>query len=263
MSKNQQNASPETVLLRQPLPKYNFQARKLPKEAPATKTPPQSTQSANLSSTPTVQSSTPTTQNTYVSQPYPQTSLPDNSHNGSAAPRISSTMHRPNSESSLHSGADRRSAAIRPFSLSARQTDISGAVRPMAAVVAPNLRPGTASQEKGAVKFDLGASGNAGAPTAEAVLEGKSGALPVTFLQSAPVVYSEANDIPVPDAALLAYAVEGPSTAEKLERAEKEIEMLKAQLEVQLQVNAEIKRLLVASVGDDFERKVENLARWV
>ena len=49
--------------------------------------------------------------------------------------------------------------------------------------------------------------------------------------------------------------------AEKLEKAEKEIEMLKSQLEIQLQVNAEIKRLLVASVGDDFERKVEGLAR--
>ena len=68
-------------------------------------------------------------------------------------------------------------------------------------------------------------------------------------------------DIPVPDAALLAHAVEGPSLEEKLEKAEKEIEMLKSQLEIQLQVNAEIKRLLVASVGEDFERKVENLAR--
>ena len=65
----------------------------------------------------------------------------------------------------------------------------------------------------------------------------------------------------MPDAALLAHTVEGPSMAEKLEKAEKEIEMLKSQLEIQLQVNAEIKRLLVASVGDDFERKVEGLAR--
>ena len=68
-------------------------------------------------------------------------------------------------------------------------------------------------------------------------------------------------DIPVPDAALLAHAVEGPSLEEKLEKVGKEIEMLKSQLEIQLQVNAEIKRLLVASVGEDFERKVENLAR--
>lgn len=65
----------------------------------------------------------------------------------------------------------------------------------------------------------------------------------------------------MPDAALLAHAVEGLSMAEKLEKAEKEIKMLKSQLEIQLQVNAEIKRLLVASVGDDFERKVESLAR--
>nr|KAG5687915.1 hypothetical protein BaRGS_014364 [Batillaria attramentaria] len=37
--------------------------------------------------------------------------------------------------------------------------------------------------------------------------------------------------------------------------------MLKSQLEVQLQVNAELKRLLVASVGEDLERRIENLAR--
>ena len=60
---------------------------------------------------------------------------------------------------------------------------------------------------------------------------------------------------------MLAHTVEGPTTEEKLAKAESEIRMLKSQLEVQLQVNAEIKRLLVASVGDDFERKVESLAR--
>lgn len=70
-------------------------------------------------------------------------------------------------------------------------------------------------------------------------------------------------EVPLPDSSLLVRAIEGPGDAEKLDKAKQEVQKLKSQLEIQLQVNAELKRLLVASVGDDFERRIENLARLV
>ncbi|XP_069105014.1 golgin-45-like [Argopecten irradians] len=45
------------------------------------------------------------------------------------------------------------------------------------------------------------------------------------------------------------------------ERLKKEMENMKRQLDVQFQVNTELKKLLVASVGDDLQFRVENLAR--
>ncbi|OWF55445.1 golgin-45-like [Mizuhopecten yessoensis] len=45
------------------------------------------------------------------------------------------------------------------------------------------------------------------------------------------------------------------------ERLKKEMENMKRQLDVQFQVNSELKKLLVASVGDDLQFRVENLAR--
>ncbi|XP_060082669.1 golgin-45-like [Ylistrum balloti] len=44
-------------------------------------------------------------------------------------------------------------------------------------------------------------------------------------------------------------------------RLKKEMENMKRQLDVQFQVNSELKKLLVASVGDDLQFRVENLAR--
>ncbi|XP_050389973.2 golgin-45 [Patella vulgata] len=59
-----------------------------------------------------------------------------------------------------------------------------------------------------------------------------------------------------------------PTTESPLEQAKqnevrltKEVDSLKSQLEVQLQVNSELKRLLLASMGADLERNVERLAR--
>lgn len=71
----------------------------------------------------------------------------------------------------------------------------------------------------------------------------------------------DGNYVPFPGPGLLACAAQAPTEADKLQKAQEEVEKLKSQLEVQLQVNSELKRLLVASVGEDFERRIENLAR--
>lgn len=47
----------------------------------------------------------------------------------------------------------------------------------------------------------------------------------------------------------------------KIRQLEEEKQMLKQQLEVQLQVNGELKKLLVASVGEDLHHRVERLTR--
>ncbi|XP_060573481.1 golgin-45-like [Ruditapes philippinarum] len=49
--------------------------------------------------------------------------------------------------------------------------------------------------------------------------------------------------------------------SEKIKHLEEEKQLLKNQLEVQLQVNQELKKLLVASVGDDLQHRVERLTR--
>ncbi|XP_052215710.1 golgin-45-like isoform X2 [Dreissena polymorpha] len=49
--------------------------------------------------------------------------------------------------------------------------------------------------------------------------------------------------------------------SEKVKHLEEEKQMLKNQLEVQLQVNQELKKLLVASVGEDLQHRVERLTR--
>ncbi|KAL4220182.1 DASH complex subunit Hsk3 like [Mactra antiquata] len=53
----------------------------------------------------------------------------------------------------------------------------------------------------------------------------------------------------------------GCKCSEKLKHLEEEKQMLKNQLEVQLQVNQELKKLLVASVGEDVQHRVERLTR--
>lgn len=47
----------------------------------------------------------------------------------------------------------------------------------------------------------------------------------------------------------------------KIKHLEEEKQLLKTQLEVQLQVNQELKKLLVASVGEDLQHRVERLTR--
>lgn len=49
--------------------------------------------------------------------------------------------------------------------------------------------------------------------------------------------------------------------SDKINQLEEEKQLLKQQLEVQLQVNCELKKLLVASVGEDLHHRVERLTR--
>lgn len=132
----------ETILLRQPLPKYSFQGRKLPKEPmPAQKQAGKKDMAANL------------------------------------PPKAGQTagMARNGSESTVPSnGLDRKSVAVRPFSSAVTsptsstsdKTSAASALsqKPVAAVVTPNLRPASspygsgvvAGSASGGVKFELG-----------------------------------------------------------------------------------------------------------
>lgn len=205
-------------------------------------------------------------------------------------------MSKPNSDNTVNGSQDKKSLAVKPFSSGVASTNSyvniaaadcgqgqsgqgQGPARPAAALVVPNLRSGvtlfgpaaalSSSNMGSAVKFELGGKEmlqqrfitEMSQQMAASPGVNKGEHLSMTFMPPLASFVSQANEIPVPDAALLAHAVEGPSVMEKLENAQKEIAMLQSQLEVQLQVNSEIKRLLVASVGEDFERKVENLAR--
>lgn len=52
------------------------------------------------------------------------------------------------------------------------------------------------------------------------------------------------------------------SLVDRLKEVEKERDKLKVDMEVQLQVNSELKRLLVASVGEDLGERVQRLVRY-
>ncbi|XP_076453776.1 golgin-45-like [Babylonia areolata] len=223
----------ETVLVRHPLPKYSFQGKKLPKESPAS-LPPRPLQPQEASAV--------------ISAAVPVRGMTQNASDiGSAV-------------------GDRKAAAVRPFTASTKPDPAPVYnLKPNAAVVAPNVRSGGGRKDRNEPGRMSDSSVLVGSESVKATPSGgergKGKEVSVTYLPSVPAVSPESVEIPIPDAALLAHAVEGPSLSEKLEKAEKEIAMLRSQLDVQLQVNAEIKRLLVASVGEDFERKVENLAR--
>lgn len=56
-------------------------------------------------------------------------------------------------------------------------------------------------------------------------------------------------------------ALDWPGTEAEVQKLKEEVTKLKAELDVQCKVNSELKKLLVASVGDDLESRVERLAR--
>ncbi|KAK3605771.1 hypothetical protein CHS0354_033973 [Potamilus streckersoni] len=59
----------------------------------------------------------------------------------------------------------------------------------------------------------------------------------------------------------VSMATVAQDNSEQIKSLEAEIKSLKAQLGVQLQVNSELKKLLVASLGEDLQNRVERLAR--
>ena len=178
----QRKESPETVLLRQPLPRYNFQGRKLPKESPVNKS---------------------TTQGTGISPQASQAS--DTSTSTSPGPSVSSSatptglagsvMHQPGSDTTAPpSGLDRKSAAVRPFSASLKSaahtsaTD-RGATRPISAVVAPNFRSGGQGRE---VKRDVEETAKGSGAGPAAVGSSRGGAW-MTYLPGPVAINFESN----------------------------------------------------------------------
>lgn len=288
MSKAQQKSEPaETVLLRHPLPKYSFQARKLPKENPSnTPVVQENAKDVKHSSEKSVDSA-----ESYLSGQRGPLS------NHSEAVRSNSQMSRVLSEGAL---TEKKSVTVRPLPAAPKLADAfavatgKGASKPTAAVMASKVQAvlqnrglgdtltetasvnelvaaalrrerETRRHESGIKNSHPEASRNPASTAPQAVSQpGASDDTQTAGGRGAPSAVSlleTVAGVPVPDADLLAHAVEGPSDAEKLRKAEQETEMLKSQLEVQLQVNAELKRLLVASVGEDLERRIENLAR--
>ncbi|KAL3848090.1 hypothetical protein ACJMK2_018969 [Sinanodonta woodiana] len=59
----------------------------------------------------------------------------------------------------------------------------------------------------------------------------------------------------------VSLATVAQDNSEQIKNLEAEIKSLKSQLGVQLQVNSELKKLLVASLGEDLQNRVERLAR--
>ena len=176
----QRKETPETVLLRQPLPKYNFQARKLPKEKPPA--------AASTSSS--------TTQGTRVS---PQVSQASDSGlgNSKSSTGLVAPTYLPSADLVPSSGLDRKSAAVKPFSASLKSdTDTAapsdkGALRPVSAVVAPNCRTGRQGKE---VRLELGQTSKEKVPGAEPAAVGSMrGEALMTFLPGPVAVNLESN----------------------------------------------------------------------
>ncbi|KAK7466799.1 hypothetical protein BaRGS_00037115 [Batillaria attramentaria] len=279
MSKSQQkNEAPETVLLRHPLPKYSFQARKLPREA-----------SSNMASVQTSIKGGDHLSKSVMDATSGQWSDSGQKNLSQEAARFTSRENEPHKEASRGNGSDKKSATVRPLPAAPKLEPFSvtagkAPAKPTATVMASTVKtafqnPGLGgahaaslndlvaaalSRERESRHEESHASGStAGLQNSQTFTpqeEKKSGNIGMASASALPVSSAGAG-IPVPDASLLAYTVEGPGETEKLKKAEQEVAMLKSQLEVQLQVNAELKRLLVASVGEDLERRIENLAR--
>ncbi|ESO98808.1 hypothetical protein LOTGIDRAFT_158759 [Lottia gigantea] len=78
-----------------------------------------------------------------------------------------------------------------------------------------------------------------------------------------PATSKSAISLPVNNEACISpnLSHQQPRNKDKEIRLETEVESLKSQLEVQLQVNSELKRLLLASMGEELKDDVEKLAR--
>ncbi|GFN74098.1 DNA-directed RNA polymerase subunit [Plakobranchus ocellatus] len=80
--------------------------------------------------------------------------------------------------------------------------------------------------------------------------------------QSSPLQQKTSGaSIVVPHDAPMSECTQPLSQSEQLQTVREERDKLRTELKAQLQVNAELKRLLVASVGDDLYERVENLCR--
>ena len=174
----QRKETPETVLLRQPLPKYNFQARKLPKEKPPAAASKSTTQGARVS---------------------PQVSQASDSGlgNSKSSTGLATPTYLPSADLVPSSGLDRKSAAVKPFSASLKSDadtaapSDKGALKPVSAVVAPNCRTGSQGKE---VRLELGQTSKDKVPGVEPAAVGSMrGEALMTFLPGPAAVNLESN----------------------------------------------------------------------
>ncbi|GFR88141.1 Golgin-45 [Elysia marginata] len=227
----------ETVLLRKPAPKYGFTGRKLPKEPVNSSTPTQPP-----ASTPQVISSShlplPSNASTKPQQerPVAVVGASFHSHASSVAdfrakgeyPGMTLDHQDPQSLSSssstpnlLFTGQAEADAAVSASQSNKNSSKLSQSTQ--------QTLPGTAQSQY--------LSEQNTSPNASTTEENQAESEGDKTLSS------------------------GPSLGEQLQAVREERDKLKTELNAQLQVNTELKRLLVASVGDDLYERVENLCR--
>ena len=80
---------------------------------------------------------------------------------------------------------------------------------------------------------------------------------------TSPQIYIVLSTTSLPPSQLCQVLQSVSSERAAFDKLEAERDALKQDLEVQLKVNAELKKLLVASVGEDLSQRVERLARSV
>ncbi|XP_005102586.1 golgin-45 [Aplysia californica] len=237
-----------TVLLRQAQPKYNFQGRKLPKETPGNKNNSDSSSDAVIMSSQSLSAS--------------------NSMRKGGKP-VAVVGAQTNSSSEKSHEAKTQLVAASPIS----------SVSSM-----PNLTPGTNSSASGYIPGSGHVAGSDSSKDSHSSLGMSSNqrtSLPVSASFSSQPDFANMQNsnstvrqatmgtgdslpsLEASHAQTLAVQVlqNVHSGREQLEAVERERDSLKKDLEVQLQVNAELKKLLVASVGEDLSQRVERLAR--
>uniref|UniRef100_A0A0B6ZXQ2 Golgin-45 n=1 Tax=Arion vulgaris TaxID=1028688 RepID=A0A0B6ZXQ2_9EUPU len=245
--------SKETVLVRQAVPKYNFIARKLPKE-------PSQTGSSELAASSSEHIGTASTQTTLSNASYVNNfSLKTDSQKQKPVAVVGASLQTPLT-SDAAKGTLKTSTAPQTYASASRSNHYS----------TTNLE---FSRNNDSDKND-----NWNSPT-----EGVSLNHPVDASHCAPLTMSLSKSTTINNKSSMVTETTNQISAasvrflqketvnlasddhfrydEHLRKLEIERDIFKKDLEVQLQVNSELKRLLIASVGDDLSQRVERLCR--
>ncbi|RUS69221.1 hypothetical protein EGW08_023017 [Elysia chlorotica] len=233
----------ETVLLRKPAPKYGFAGRKLPKESVTGVTP-----SPAHPSDSTVSEISPS------SDKGNQVQLSNTLNNGLS----SSTKPQQKPVAVVGASFHSHASSVADFCAKGQISSVDH----QSALASSSSSPSLADSGESAV-----ASSVQNLDTAELRSKNLPDSLqPQWYLQDRNASNSSiTEDFQAGDASAETESSSVPSAlpsqSEQLQAVKDERDKLRKELNAQLQVNAELKRLLVASVGDDLYKRVENLCR--
>ena len=230
----------ETVLLRKPAPKYGFAGRKLPKE------PVNTGLGHSSGSTPSTISSSPSERNKQVS-------LTNTGLVSGASPQqkpvavVGASFHSHSSsvadfraKKELTTGDHQSAQLLGSASSTPNLVDsVGGATTATLTSQVKNLNP-----------FESSTLNNHGSIKPQWYIQGQNASnASITEENQAGDMINERG------------MASSSSLSEELQAVKEERDKLRKELNAQLQVNTELKRLLVASVGDDLYQRVENLCR--